>query len=112
VLVRCSMLPSYAWSLLEALAPRSASITAYPTAGIIYASWPEGAVSVEAIRDLRRLCVDEGHGALVLEQAPVELKREAGVWGDTRGDFALMRRLKDELDPKGVLNPGRFVGGI
>ena len=50
--------------------------------------------------------------ALVIERAPSELKRSAGVWGEPRGDFALMQRLKAELDPGRVLNPGRYVGGI
>jgi FAD/FMN-containing dehydrogenase len=26
--------------------------------------------------------------------------------------LAIMRRLKEELDPAGVLSPGRFVGGL
>ncbi|MDI6765178.1 MAG: FAD-linked oxidase C-terminal domain-containing protein [Thermodesulfobacteriota bacterium] len=34
------------------------------------------------------------------------------VWGEPRGEYEIMRRLKKEIDPKGILNPGRFVGGI
>jgi glycolate oxidase FAD binding subunit len=49
---------------------------------------------------------------LVLEQAPLELKRRIDVWGETRGDFALMQRLKQQFDPKSTLNPGRFLGGM
>jgi glycolate oxidase FAD binding subunit len=34
------------------------------------------------------------------------------VWG-YRGDaLALMRRVKEQFDPAGVLAPGVFVGGI
>jgi glycolate oxidase FAD binding subunit len=33
------------------------------------------------------------------------------VWGPVRG-LALMRRVKEQFDPGGVLTPGRFVGGI
>jgi glycolate oxidase FAD binding subunit len=51
-------------------------------------------------------------GNLVVESCPSELKRKISVWGLPRGDEALMRRLKEEVDPAGVLNPGRFVGGI
>lgn len=51
-------------------------------------------------------------GNLVVESCPGELKRKISVWGLPRGDEALMRRLKEEVDPAGVLNPGRFVGGI
>jgi len=51
-------------------------------------------------------------GNLVVESCPRELKAKIGVWGRPRGDEALMRRLKEEMDPAGVLSPGRFVGGI
>jgi glycolate oxidase FAD binding subunit len=33
-------------------------------------------------------------------------------WGTLGGDFALMRQIKQALDPQGMLNPGRFYGGI
>ena len=34
------------------------------------------------------------------------------VWGPPRPDIALMRGIKQALDPKGIFSPGRFVGGI
>jgi glycolate oxidase FAD binding subunit len=48
----------------------------------------------------------------VVEQAPPEAKPGLDVWGEVGPALATMRRLKDELDSRGVLNPGRFVGGI
>lgn len=51
-------------------------------------------------------------GNLVVESCPSALKTKIGVWGLPRSDNALMRRLKEEVDPVGVLNPGRFIGGI
>src|SRR5207245_11091 len=44
----------------------------------------------------------EGHSGL----------RTADSWDDADDAFPLMRALKDQFDPKGTLNPGRFVGGI
>ncbi len=41
-----------------------------------------------------------------------EVKQQFHVWGPTRQDFPLMQKLKREFDPDGVLNPGRYVGGI
>ena len=38
--------------------------------------------------------------------------RRLDVWGDVGPAIEPMRRLKRELDPAGVLNPGRYVGGI
>jgi glycolate oxidase FAD binding subunit len=54
----------------------------------------------------------QADGALILERAPLELKRTAGVWGEPRAGFALMQRLKQQFDPARTLNPGRYVGGI
>jgi glycolate oxidase FAD binding subunit len=51
-------------------------------------------------------------GNLVVESCPSELKAKIDVWGQPRTDVVVMRRLKEKMDPFGVLNPGRFVGGI
>jgi glycolate oxidase FAD binding subunit len=61
---------------------------------------------------LRAALAGEG-GSLVLERMPVDLKSACDVWGPVPpGALEIMRRLKRELDPDGVLNPGRFVGGL
>ena len=51
-------------------------------------------------------------GNLIVEAAPAALKEKVNVWGEPRNDTVVMRRLKEKVDPAGVLNPGRFVGGI
>ena len=48
----------------------------------------------------------------VVEHAPPRAKPGLDVWGSTGTALATMRLLKDEFDARGVLNPGRFVGGI
>jgi glycolate oxidase FAD binding subunit len=51
-------------------------------------------------------------GNLVVESCPREIKEKISVWGQQRSDQVVMHRLKEKMDPQGVLNPGRFVGGI
>ena len=51
-------------------------------------------------------------GTLVVERCPFGLKSAIDVWGPISSDWPLMRRIKDQFDPTGILNPGRFVGGI
>lgn len=51
-------------------------------------------------------------GTCLVEHAPAAAKDGLDVWGDPGAALALMRGLKAELDPRGILNPGRFVGGI
>jgi glycolate oxidase FAD binding subunit len=51
-------------------------------------------------------------GELVLEWAPLAVKEEVGVWDAPSPAVRLMQGIKAQLDPKGIMNPGRFVGGI
>lgn len=51
-------------------------------------------------------------GQLMVELAPPGVKKKIDVWGGWRPDYEVMRRIKKEIDPKGILSPGRFVGGI
>lgn len=51
-------------------------------------------------------------GNLVVESSPHLIKKKVDVWGQSRNDYRIIRRLKEQIDPRGILNPGRFVGGI
>jgi glycolate oxidase FAD binding subunit len=64
-----------------------------------------------AIIELRRQCMAIG-GHLVVEKVRPEVKRGLDVWGYEAPALELMRKVKSRFDPKGLLNPGRFVGGI
>jgi glycolate oxidase FAD binding subunit len=54
----------------------------------------------------------QARGSLVVLQAPPEVKEAVDVWGAVGKSFALMQGLKAQFDPRGILNPGRFVGGL
>ena len=66
---------------------------------------------VELIEKLTAEAVKNG-GGLVVESSPLSIKKKVDVWGQSRSDYLVARRLKEQIDPAGILNIGRFVGGI
>jgi glycolate oxidase FAD binding subunit len=54
----------------------------------------------------------KNEGNLVVESSPLLIKKKVDVWGQSRSDYLVVRRLKEQIDPAGILNTGRFVGGI
>jgi glycolate oxidase FAD binding subunit len=74
-----------------------------------------GAAKMDPVVDLIGKFTDEAakhEGNLIVESSPRDLKERVSVWGRPRSDEVVMRRLKETVDPGGVLNPGRFVGGV
>jgi glycolate oxidase FAD binding subunit len=55
--------------------------------------------------------VRNGGGHCVVLTAPPPIRDRVDVWGPVDG-LDLMRRVKEQFDPKGTFAPGRFVGGI
>jgi glycolate oxidase FAD binding subunit len=51
-------------------------------------------------------------GRVTIPWCPAEVKADVNVWGPLRDDYPLMKKLKAAFDPDGILNPGRFVGGL
>ena len=77
--------------------------------------WSEGDANVEesqrvtgALREWARAA----GGHVVVERCSPEMKRQLDVWGDSLEGEDIMRRIKHQLDPSGLLNPGRFIGRI
>ena len=93
------------------------AVMAYAGSGVAWALFLPamgalpGATTAAALEALRPEAV-AGGGNLELHGAPPPLKRQLDAWGAGDNGLALMRRLKQEFDPRGVCNPGRFVGGI
>src|SRR5258708_6043127 len=90
------------------------SIIAHAANGVIYLylkhigdTLPSRKCVTDLIKNLRVGLIDAG--TLVVEQSPVEIKREIEVWGEPRGTALLLRGLKQKLDPNSTLTPGRYV---
>jgi len=123
-LVKCSVLyrsaPETAGQMQEIGASLGAHTRLYCHAGtyVLYARylWENGdgrnAKELHAaLGALRRHCQAAG-GHMVVEKIRPDVKNGLDVWGYDAPALEIMRRIKREFDPKGLLNPGRFVGGI
>jgi len=106
--------PSSVASFVAELDPALWAVQAHAGNGIIRAHsllpLEQSALKQEIDR-WRDKAVRDG-GNLILSRCPTEWKQALRVWGEPRSDWALAERVKHALDPKGVMNPGRFVGTI
>jgi glycolate oxidase FAD binding subunit len=79
--------------------------------GVVAAGPDTVAPIVATLRDWRAAARGAG-GHAVLESAPLAVKEALDPWDEAGPAFRIMQRIKAQLDPNGILNPGRYVGGI
>ena len=114
LLCKATALPTRVPALIDALEAVQAPprIIAWPTVGVLYAAWPPLDDADATIRRVLEVTRDVG-GSLVVERCPLDVKRRLDVFPDVSGpSFELMRRVKDQFDPQGVLSPGRYLGRL
>lgn len=108
--VRCS--GAWRWttttSIARALTLEQPAGTAvevgYPTLGVVMGCAPDApALDVfAAARD----------ATTVFRALPPRARGVVDAWGEPPPAWRIMRALKEQFDPKGLCNPGRFVGGL
>ena len=76
----------------------------YPTLGVTMASAGDGA-------PMENLVATRG-SSIVFRAMPQRVRGRIDAWGEPPPSFPLMRALKTNFDPKGLCNPGRYVGGL
>jgi len=89
--------------------PSEASVIIQPAAGVVDLRVAPSSAA-PTLQRVRSLAGDEGQ--VVVASAPASVKSSLDVWGPPPPGFPIMRALKQALDPNGILNAGRFVGGI
>lgn len=60
------------------------------------------------IRKMRTL-MGQREGYVVVENAPLSLRKQVNVWGEELPYHKLFAGIKQKFDPDNLLNPGRFV---
>jgi glycolate oxidase FAD binding subunit len=120
-LLRGSVPPRYierAWSDMARILGRAGVVPAFladATTGTFVGKFNLGNVQLSTVRtaietvraELRQL-----NGHLKIVGGTTELRAAVDSWGAAPSVEALSRAIKTRLDPKGILNPGRFAYGI
>jgi glycolate oxidase FAD binding subunit len=121
LLVRALLSPRRLLPWLERTAALAAktglapALAAHVGTGCVFTRWQGPGLGGERGRGLLTALSESAvtlGGAAIVDGCAVELKHHVDVWGRPRADFALMRRLKEQFDPHGTLNPGRFLGRL
>ncbi len=80
-------------------------------AGILWiVAQPSKAAASQFYKLVEQARQQRGHA--VMFAAPSKWKESVDVWGPSPPALALMRKIKQQLDPHGMLNPGRHVNRI
>ena len=92
------------------------ALAAHAGVGVIEAVLAGGegvdATVVASVLTEWRVLVRAVGGQALVESAPLAIKERVPVWDDPGPALRIMQRIKSQLDPHGLLNPGRFVGDI
>ena len=110
--VRVAVPPPQGAAALAALGSSPSSRALSVTRGVARAAWDAEAAPKDFaayMAGLRERAAALGGAVVAESSAPID-----GVdpWGPPGDAFDVMRGLKEQYDPQGILNPGRYVGGL
>jgi glycolate oxidase FAD binding subunit len=115
------VLPSEVVGVVQAMARLvpGASIQAHAGSGVIRVCWfrlapseADGEMFTADLREKLRPAVAAAGGSLVVLAAPDGAQlASSDVWGLPVDGADIMHAIRSRFDPKGILNPGRFIFG-
>ncbi len=115
--LKVSVRPSEVPNLFGELDSGLWALQAHAGNGIVWCHWigpSEGNSLADLLPEVDRVrsLAIRGGGTLMIPHCPTPWKERLRVWGEPRSEWPLMARIKETLDPEGVMNPGRFLGTI
>lgn len=109
---QANLLPSRVVEFARKATQLGVAVQIHAGNGIAIGQLPDESATIEKtsaiIRELRALA-RSARGNLVVLHCDPEWKSQMPMCGDPESSWALMRRLKRQLDPLGILSPGRFI---
>ncbi len=115
-LLKVSVLPTdlaETLSLIERLAGKRGYVAAGRAgAGVFLLRITEEVQLQKRVVDGLRDALQIGRGSAVLVKSSPDLRTHVNVWGPIGDGLALMRAVKQQFDPAGILSPGRGPGGL
>lgn len=116
LVVKANLRPSMVTAFLQTLISidRDVSLQSHAGNGIVIAESPNFTAADAGrilVQTLQPAAVAAGGNIIVWSCAAGELTRQA-TWGAAADAAELMRAVKRQFDPQGLLNPGRFVYGV
>ncbi len=104
--------PSAVVAFIEILDPLRWTVQAHAGNGVVrlhaLGAWEMQQAAAEI--DRFRSMVSTQGGSVVVTRCPADWNERLAVWGPSRPDWEVARRVQQALDPAGAMNPGRFVG--
>ena len=114
--VRIAALPGGLADAAAVLRAGGGAVLTHPARGLLWARFaldgPEDERGTEGALRAAGEAARVAGGACLLEAAPVAAREGREVFGGTSATLALERAVKRQYDPLGILNPGRFAGGL
>jgi FAD/FMN-containing dehydrogenase len=101
---------------VERLQGSGAHLLFYPDLGVVFASFTLGGDDARTAGDAYWAQVasaaEASESGFRLESGPIWARTDRDVFACEGPSLVLIQRLKERFDPRGMLNPGRFVGRV
>ncbi len=114
LVLKASVAPSGVTAVVAAIqrVDPACSIQSHAGNGIViarFSKFPDGGLSRALVGNLQNVAAAH-HGHIVIYSNPssAEMTHQS-VWGATDAPVSLMAAVKQQFDPRNILNPGRFV---